>query len=232
MKGSVRLDPAGVPEGPLVLGQRDFRGGDEDLIGGLAQAPGLRPDGPERPAQPGCPGVDAEGVGQVFAAKSVRPEACPRALAARLGGESRREGGRHQDDRQGEREVASLSGVHAIGPHRGPRKVGVQLGGESLPSDGRSSPTPARAGSRPGGPRRPGAPRCRRERPDVVAVAHDHRGRDEDQEADRVEGVRRTLEPFHSPRMRPQTVPKAMMLAMWSVQLENSNRPISVFPIP
>ena len=40
------------------------------------------------------------------------------------------------------------------------------------------------------------------------------------------------LEPFHSPRIRPQTVPKIMMLAMWRVQLENSNRPISVFPIP
>jgi len=41
----------------------------------------------------------------------------------------------------------------------------------------------------------------------------------------------RGLVPFHSFRATPHRVLKMMMLAMWSVQLENPYRPICVSPM-
>lgn len=61
----------------------------------------------------------------------------------------------------------------------------------------------------------------RGERAQVVAVADDDRGDDEGGQANPSFVLVEVLLPFHSLRKIPHSELKMMMLAMWSVQLEN-----------
>ena len=79
LRTSVRRHLARIPQVALCGGQGLFAAGHKDLVGGLRLAALIGRDGPQGPAQARLGAIDAQRIGEVFAAEVFRLDSAGRA---------------------------------------------------------------------------------------------------------------------------------------------------------